>query len=67
MVDGEGNEEVFVIQRPKDVAGGGKGKSGMRDIELDERGVTPTTPTTMGRGMESSAESLGFHHGGEET
>jgi hypothetical protein len=67
MVEGEGDEEVFVIQRPSDVAGGGKGKSGRRDIELEERGVTPTTPTPVGRGMESSAESLGFHHGGGGT
>jgi hypothetical protein len=55
--EGDGDDEAFVIQRPS-------GGEGGRNIELEERGVTPSTPRTLGR--ESSAESLGFHHGREQ-
>jgi hypothetical protein len=64
---GEGDEELFVIQKPSNAESRGKGLVGGQDgLELEERGLTPTTPTTLGheRDMESSAEDLGFHHGG---
>jgi hypothetical protein len=60
---------MFVIQRTSVAESRGKGPSMAQDgLELEERGMTPTTPTTVGmeRNVESSAEDLGFYHGGRE-
>jgi len=66
---GEGDEQMFVIQRPSVAESGGEGPSRAQDgLELEERGMTPTTSTTVGRerNVESSAEDLGVYHGGGE-
>jgi len=65
---GDGDDEVFVIKKPDNVETRRKGAARNREaLELEERGMTPETPTTLGRGrdMESSVEDLGFYHGRE--
>ena len=65
---GDGDDEVFVIQKPGNVEVRGKGAARNREAhELEERGMTPETPTIVGRDrdVDSSAEDLGFHYGRE--
>jgi hypothetical protein len=68
-MEGEGDEQMFVIQRPNVAESRGKGPSRAQDgLELEERGMTPTTLSTVERerNIESSAEDLGVYHGGGE-